>query len=866
MKKFKNLLLDAIFVLISFNLLIANNLDFKEVYFKFEIQQRAELENLTRIISIDNVRGHTVFAYANPKEFEEFLKSGYEYEKLPHPGTLLDPEMATTKEQMRDWDTYPTYDTYISMMNDFETNYPGLCEIVDIGNSIQGRDLLFAKISDNISTEEDEPEFMYTATMHGDETAGYVLMLRLIDHMLTNYGTDPQITNLVDNVEIWINPLSNPDGTYAGGNSSVFGATRGNANGIDLNRNYPDPEDGDHPDGNAWQAETTAMMDLADAHNFVLSVNFHGGEEVVNYPWDTWAQLHADDDWYQEISHTYADAAQTNSPAGYMDGFDDGITNGYAWYTIAGGRQDYMNYFQGCREVTIELSDTKLLPESELDNHWNYNIESFLLYMEECLYGVRGIVTDENDNPLETTISIAGYDVDNSEITADPVHGNYHRMLYAGTYDLTFTATGYDPIIVAGVEVIDNDITYVNVQFGVADVTQSIDLNTGWNLNSLNVHPPDMSPESIFNPIEPNLLQVKDLAESYDPSLPPYMNTLDELTDGSGYWINVDADVTLEITAPPVDVPTTTIHLDTGWNLAGYVCQSAQDVEVALDGIMANLEQVKSLTESYDPDLPPYMNTLEQMEPDLGYWINVNAACDLVYPEPTREHAPKISYMREYPNWEPVIYPNNSAILYGTVEIDGIPADENDLIGVFVNDECRGTANFNVYENTAFITLLINIAENSEIISFKLYDESEDNILEFDDSIEINTGDTIGSYPDDLIQFEIFTTGIEDEDVTGSEIISFGNYPNPFQSSTAISFQISNEQNEQIKIEIFNLKGQEIRTLACFNCVETKATESLSTIIWDGKDFSGKDVKSGIYFSKLVTVKEVKFNRMVLIR
>ena len=113
MKKFKNLLLDAIFVLISFNLLIANNLDFKEVYFKFEIQQRAELENLTRIISIDNVRGHTVFAYANPKEFEEFLKSGYEYEKLPHPGTLLDPEMATTKEQMRDWDTYPTYDTYI---------------------------------------------------------------------------------------------------------------------------------------------------------------------------------------------------------------------------------------------------------------------------------------------------------------------------------------------------------------------------------------------------------------------------------------------------------------------------------------------------------------------------------------------------------------------------------------------------------------------------------------------------------------------------------------------------------------------------------------------------------------------------------
>jgi len=846
-------------------MIFADNSNFKEIYFKFEIGQRAELESLTKVVSIDNVKKQTVFAYANPKEFKEFLKLGYSYEILPHPGTLIDPVMATTKEQMRDWDTYPTYETYISMMNDFETNYPELCEIVDIGNSINGRDILFAKISDNVATAEDEPEFMYTATMHGDETAGYVLMLRLIDHLLTNYGTDPQITNLVDNVEIWINPLSNPDGTYAGGNSSVSGATRGNANLIDLNRNYPDPEDGDHPDGNAWQAETVAMMDFADDHHFVMSANLHGGEEVVNYPWDTWATLHADDDWYQEISHTYADAAQANSPAGYMDGYDDGITNGYAWYTISGGRQDYMNYFQGCREVTIELSNTKLLPESELNNHWNYNSESFLLYMEECLYGVRGIVTDENDDPFEATISIVSHDVDNSEITTDPALGNYHRLLYAGTYDLTFTASGYDPITVENVVITDNDITYVNVQFGVGDVTQSIDLITGWSLSSLNVHPPDMSPVSIFSPIETNLVQVKDLTESYDPDLPPHMNTLDELTDGFGYWINVDADVILDITAPAVDVASTTIHLNTGWNLAGYVCQSAQDVEIALDGIMTELEQVKSLTETYDPDLPPYMNTLEQMSPDFGYWINVNAPCDLVYPIPVRENEPKISNLRNFPNWEPVIYPNNSAILYGTVEIDGLPATENDLIGVFVDDECRGTANINVYENTAYITILINVAENSEIASFRFYHASEDNILELDNTIEINIGETIGSYPEDLVLFEIFTTGIDENDVTVPEITGFGNYPNPFQSSTTISFQISNEQDEQLKLEIYNLKGQEIRQYSIFN--PSKAGHgNQSSIYWDGKDTDGQEVKSGIYFSKLITGKSVKYNRMVLIR
>ncbi len=51
---------------------------------------------------------------------------------------------------------------------------------------------------------------MYSATMHGDETTGYILMLRLIDYLLSNYGADPQVTNILDNMEVWIYPLANP--------------------------------------------------------------------------------------------------------------------------------------------------------------------------------------------------------------------------------------------------------------------------------------------------------------------------------------------------------------------------------------------------------------------------------------------------------------------------------------------------------------------------------------------------------------------------------------------------------------------------------------------------------------------------------
>lgn len=436
-----------------------------EYYFQLTIKSHDELQSLTRLVSIDNVRDSLVLAYANDKQLRNLRSAGYEPLILPHPGTLIKPSMATTALSAEEWDAYPTYDAYVDMMGQFVLDYPDICELDTIGYTVEGRQLLAVRITDSLNRQEAEPEVFYTSSMHGDETAGYVLMLRLIDYLLSNYGVDPQVDALVDSMEIFINPLANPDGTYHLGNDSVYGSTRYNANGVDLNRNFPDAVLGDHPDGEAWQPETIAMMDFADSHSFVLSANFHGGAELVNYPWDTWPRDHADKSWFAAICRTYADSAQAASPTGYMTDQDNGIVQGFFWYPLEGGRQDFMNYRHGCREVTIELSSAKLLSPSLLPLYWDYNRVSFLQYLENAKYGLSGVVTDaQGGAPVAATVTVLNHDVDNSQVSADADAGDFHRMIAAGTYDLEFAANGYITDTVLSVHVADDSLTVVDVQ------------------------------------------------------------------------------------------------------------------------------------------------------------------------------------------------------------------------------------------------------------------------------------------------------------------------------------------------------------------------------------------------------------------
>ncbi len=445
-----------------------------EVDFKIVSNDRQLINKLSGILSVVNVNGNVVTCNANADEFIKFLGLGKEYVVIPPAGYYCKP--GDYKGVIEDWQTYPTYEEYDSLMHAFVTKYPDICKIDTIGYSVEDRLLLGLKISDNVIETEKEPEVFLTSTMHGDETGGYILMLRLIDYLLENYSSQTRITSLIDSLQIWINPLANPDGTYAGGNNTVYSSTRRNANSVDLNRNFPDPQDGPHPDGYDYQPETISMMEFMTKHNFVISANFHSGAEVVNYPWDTWYRLHADDLWFKFISREYADTVHQYS-SGYMTGFDDGITNGYAWYSISGGRQDWVTYFIQGREVTIELDNTKTTPVNDLDNLWNYNYRSFLNYISQALYGIHGEVTDSvTGQPLKAEVWVNEHDQgqDSSQVFSDSLTGKYFRLINEGIYNLKITSDGYqekriDSISVKNYQTANISIQLVPIGFGISE-------------------------------------------------------------------------------------------------------------------------------------------------------------------------------------------------------------------------------------------------------------------------------------------------------------------------------------------------------------------------------------------------------------
>ena len=324
---------------------------------------------------------------------------------------------------------YPTHEEITAKLMAAQAKRPDIIKVFSIGKSVRGRDLWVVKISDNVNADETEPEFKYISSMHGDEITGRELTTFLIEEIAAKYGSDQELTELVNNTEIFIMPSMNPDGSAM--------KQRGNANGIDLNRNFPDIiSDTNGASMAKRQIENQAVMNFQASRHFALSANFHGGTIVANYPWDSKYDRHPLDAFVKELSSVYADQ---NPEMRSSSEFPGGIVNGADWYVVRGGMQDWSYFWYNDLQITLEVSHSKYPSYDDIPGFYKSNRDSMIDYMKQVhrgagikmdRAGVSGKVTVEQTSPVVK--SLGTYAFANSQ---------FYKVLPEGDYSFTVKET-----------------------------------------------------------------------------------------------------------------------------------------------------------------------------------------------------------------------------------------------------------------------------------------------------------------------------------------------------------------------------------------------------------------------------------------
>lgn len=407
---------------------------------------------------------------------------------------------------------YLNPDEVATLVQSYAVQYPDLTHLVPIGTTEQGRTIYAIKISDNAGTDEDELVVSYNAQHHAREVMTAEITTDIIDYLLTNYGTDPQVTHWVDSYEIWVIPQVNLDGVnYVFNNYDMWRKDRHNPPpgssyyGIDPNRNYPSfwgscngssgyPSDetyrGQFP-GESYCVDN--MMAFEATIKPVFSISYHSYSELVIYPYGC--------DGSTTPDHN-AIAAVGQGMAGVIQRDDGGMgySPGTSWellYATDGGDIDWYYTDLGTFAYVIEVNASDFLPSY---NTWrditvqrNRPGWQYLLNRLEGAFLTGHVV----DACTGQAISAAEFSLQEIPLTANELprttdaFGRYWYPVVPGTYHLIVSAPGYGetilPINVGNTQVV-RDVTLVpNGSFGILPADQVIHDTAGDNDGVLDI-------------------------------------------------------------------------------------------------------------------------------------------------------------------------------------------------------------------------------------------------------------------------------------------------------------------------------------------------------------------------------------------
>jgi hypothetical protein len=203
---------------------------------------------------------------------------------------------------------YHTYDETQALLQSLASTYPALCELQSMGLSLEGRDIPVLRITTLTPAKAAKPEVLIIGNLHARELMAVEIPLLLAEHLLTNYGSDAEITQLVDTRDIYIAPMMNPDGhVYVENNNAGDWWTWWRKNrkdngdgsfGVDLNRNFGHTwghdDLGSSPNTGDWtyrgtaafsEPETANLEAFVQAHSFSVAFSYHSYGDLLLYPW-----------------------------------------------------------------------------------------------------------------------------------------------------------------------------------------------------------------------------------------------------------------------------------------------------------------------------------------------------------------------------------------------------------------------------------------------------------------------------------------------------------------------------------------------------------------------------------------------------
>jgi len=384
-----------------------------------------ELERLGTL-ALDIVR-------VEPNRFVEIVTHGDQVTKLRGLGFdvhILVTDLEAHYARGRKGDNFGAFHTYsetVAKLDAIHAAYPEItAEKISLGTTHEGRDIWAIKVSDHPELQEDEPEVLFDGLHHAREVITVEVVLNTLEHLCQNYGTDPDITFLVDHRQIWLVPIVNPDGfvyneTNWPSGGGMWRKNRrdngGGSFGVDLNRNYPyqwggagssgDPdEDTYRGPSPGSEPEVQAMMNFIEDHQFVTQNSYHSVVGAILFPWGYTTSYCPEDALFRAMAQKMARDSQ----------YETGTCYDILHYLASGGTDDWSYGDTAAKPkiyaFTTEVGGSEFWPSGgEIDELCQENLYSDLYLIQAAdffltldAYAVQDSAGNDRVDPGETAL------------------------------------------------------------------------------------------------------------------------------------------------------------------------------------------------------------------------------------------------------------------------------------------------------------------------------------------------------------------------------------------------------------------------------------------------------------------------------